>query len=468
MGFLRVNGKYIVNEKGEKVFLRGVCFGGWLNMENFITGYMGAESVLRKAIKEELGEERYNSFFRSFLDNFITEKDFIFLEEIGATVVRIPFNYRHFEDDLNPGDFKSSGFYYLDKCVEWGKKHNIYLILDLHAAPGWQNQGWHSDNPFGISLLWENKHFQDRVKNLWLYIAEHYKNETQIAGYNLLNEPNAPNIEILNKLYKEWVKAIREIDKNHIIFLEGNRYSTEFDGLEEPFDDNLVYSSHNYTVMTHRGRKYPGVVAGIYVDKKWMEKSFLERNKWMLDRNIPSWIGEFGALFDGAIESPTNSDLARLSALRDQLEIFNMYEQHWTIWTYKDVKYQGLVIPKEDSEYIRRIKPILSLKEKLGLDSWTSRGYGILTAETSRILKLIAQEVAEYIKDFSLDYEHFVREFDNISIYAAISNFLTPLFALQFSDMSSKEIEEMHKEAFEFSYCKKRTYLIDILREALR
>lgn len=90
MGFLQVKGEYIVDDTGKKVFLRGVCFGGWLNMENFITGYPGAESNVRQAIKDELGEERYQVFFTSLLDSFITEGDFKFLSKIGSTVVRIP------------------------------------------------------------------------------------------------------------------------------------------------------------------------------------------------------------------------------------------------------------------------------------------------------------------------------------------------------------------------------------------
>lgn len=468
MGFLQVKGEYIVDDSGKKVFLRGVCFGGWLNMENFITGYTGAESSVRQAIKDELGEERYQAFFTSLLDSFITEGDFIFLREIGATVVRIPFNYRHFEDDSNPGKYNPSGFYYLDRAIEWGKKHNIYIILDLHAAPGWQNQGWHSDNPYGIALLWGNRDYQERIKNLWVYIAEHYKDEPQVAGYNLLNEPNAPNMEILNKLYKEWTEAVRTVDKKHIIFIEGNRYSQVFDGLDEPFDDNLVYSSHNYTIATHNARKYPGYVGNVYADKNWMEETFLERNKWILEHKRPSWVGEFGALFDGPVNSPTNADKARLMALKDQLEVFNKYEQHWTIWTYKDVGVQGLVVPRPDCEYMERIEPILGLKKKLGLDPWTSRGHGLLSTEVARMVELIAQTVAEEVNDYSLDYEFLLKDLSDHAIYGTVGSALAPLYALQFADMSKEEIEKIHREAFEFSNCVKRLELVEVLKNAMK
>ena len=467
-GFLKVKGRYIVDENGDRVCLRGVCLGGWLNMENFITGYPGAECTLRKAIREELGEERYEAFFKSLLDSFVTEEDFKFLAEIGATVVRIPFNYRHFESDMRPGEYDPSGFSYLDRATGWAKKYGIYVILDLHAAPGWQNQGWHSDNPYGISLLWGNRHFQERVNNLWAYIADHYRDEPQVAGYNLLNEPNAPEMDILNRLYREWIEAIRSVDHKHIIFLEGNRYSQVFEGLDEPFDENTVYSSHNYTIATHSARRYPGQVGNVYADRTWMERVFLERNGWILNRNLPSWVGEFGALFDGPVSAPCNADRARLRALKDQLEVFNKYEQHWTIWTYKDVGVQGLVVPKEDCEYMRRIRPILEVKRKLGLDPWTARGHGLLMTEAARVIEVVAETVSNKLRDYSLDYGMLVKVLGEHAICGTIANILTPLYAAQFLDMNPSDIEDMHREAFEFSNCAKRPELISVLAEAMR
>lgn len=466
MGFLQVKGKDIIDsETSKKIFLRGVCLGGWLNMENFIIGYPGVECGIRKALREELGEERYQIFFTSFLDSFVTEDDFKFLSEIGATVVRLPFNYRYFEDDVKPGEYNKEGFYYLDRVLEWGKRYKIYIILDLHSAQGWQNPDWHSDNPYGISLLWYDRNYQERVKNLWLFIAEHYKDEPWIAGYNLLNEPTAPNMDILNKLYKEWVTAIREIDKKHIIFIEGNMYSTIFDGLDEPFDDNLVYSSHNYTIATRMARKYPGYVGGTYVDKKWMEEAFLSINQWILDRKVPSWVGEFGARYYGSINSPTNSDIARLSALKDQLEIFNKYEQHWTIWTYKDLGMMGVIVANPNSEYVKRVKPILDLEKKLGVGLASARR-GLIPTKITEITELLAQTIAVEMEDYSLDYKGLYKRLE-VSISGAIGDILGPLYASQFVDMEEEEIKRMHQEAFEFSNCVKKLRLIEILKDAL-
>jgi len=464
MQFLKVRGKHIVNESGEKVFLRGVNLGGWLNMENFITGYPGAESTLRAAVREALGEERYQAFFGSLLDAFVTEGDFRFLREIGVTVVRVPFNYRHFEDDIAPGQYRPEGFHYLDRVIALGKQYGIHVILDFHAAPGWQNPDWHSDNPHGVALLWEHRDFQRRALNLWLHIAERYKDEPAVAGYNLLNEPTAPTIGHLNRLYREWIPAIRQVDRRHIFFIDGNNYSRDFEGMEPPADDNVVICSHNYTIPTHRARTYPGRVDGVWADRAYMEQEFRRVNRWILERNLPCLVGEFGALFDGGAASPTNADLARLAALRDQLSVFHEYEQHWTIWTYKDVDVQGLVVPRAESEYMRRIRPILEAKRRLGTDAWTSREGGLLMTWAGHVLDLMVAELNE----FSLDMAALRKALGLKAVYGLLAGSLAPVYASLFQDMTAEQIRAMHHEAFAFENCVRREYLIDVLREALQ
>ncbi len=135
MDLLQVKGKHIVDGSGRPVHLRGVCFGGWLNMENFIAGYLGTEDNLRQVVRRELGEERYHAFFEGFRDAFIGPDDFAFLRRIGVTAVRIPFNYRMFESDMNPGTYDERGFHHLDRAIAAAREAGIYVILDLHAAP---------------------------------------------------------------------------------------------------------------------------------------------------------------------------------------------------------------------------------------------------------------------------------------------------------------------------------------------
>ena len=464
---LTIDQKRIKNESGNEVSLRGVCIGSWLNRENFLTGFLGTETVMLKALNQELGKERADAFQKAYLDAFLTEEDFSYLAGLGVNVVRIAVNYRYFEDDMHPGELRQDGFYYLDKAVEWGKKYGIYLILDLHALPGGQNFRWHSDNHCDTALLWNHRDFQTRTIAIWKHISNHYRNETAIAGYDLMNEPEAPDLETLRTFYSELVQAIRETGDHHILFLEGNNRGNDFDGLDRIADDNLAFSSHNYNFVTLRARNYPGVCCGRYADKHTMEQLFQKRNHWMLERDLPSWCGEFSTLFDGGILTPTKSDLARLDALRDQISIYNQYRQHWTIWTYKDIGHEGLVSSRPDCSYLKRIEPLQRIKKELSLEPFLARKYGGVFIETQNLIQKTAQSVAEYYQDYSIDYESLVKSMGEQAICCKISNELAPLYAHAFSDMSCEEITDMLQEAFHIKNMLKREPLEKILRDSL-
>jgi endoglucanase len=164
---LRVDGDAIVDAGGRRVVLRGVGLGGWMNMENFITGYPGTESRMRSSVTAVLGAERAERFFDRLLRRFLEDEDAALLAALGVNCVRIPVNYRHFERDERPFELREEGFERLDGVVRLCAAHGIYSVIDLHAAPGCQNQHWHSDNPTHVAAFWQHPHFQDRVVHLW-------------------------------------------------------------------------------------------------------------------------------------------------------------------------------------------------------------------------------------------------------------------------------------------------------------
>ncbi|GHU65326.1 hypothetical protein AGMMS49983_12830 [Clostridia bacterium] len=464
---LSIKNKRIADDSGKEVYLRGICIGSWLNKENFLTGFLGTEAIMTKALYQELGEERTKVFLKTYHDVFLTEEDFSYLAGLGVNVMRIAVNYHHFEDDMRPYEYYSDGFYYLDRAVEWGRKFGIYIILDLHALPGGQNFRWHSDNHSDTALLWEHRDFQLRTIALWKHIVSHYRDETVIAGYDLMNEPEAPDLAHLHDFYAELIYAIRELGDRHILFLEGNNRGNDFDGLDAFSDENLAYSSHNYNFVTLRARSYPGVCCGRYVDETTMEHMFKQRNRWMLERDLPSWCGEFSTLFDSNILDPSIQDIARLASLKDQLRIFNKYRQHWTLWTYKDIGYEGLVSSNPTCEYLKRIAPLQKIKRELSLEPFLDRKFGGIFADVHGLIQKTAQSVATHYKDYSIDYDDLIKSMGEQSICCKITNVLAPLYANVFSDMSSDEIAIMIKEAFALEHMVKRGQLEDVLRSTL-
>ena len=371
---LKVNQNLIENQAGQDFKLRGVGLGGWMNMENFITGFPGNEEAFRKVVARALGKEKAAYFFERFLDDFFNEDDAIFIRSLGLNLVRLPFNYRHFEDDMHPFVLRADGFRHLDRVIELCAKNQLYTILDLHAAPGCQNQDWHSDNPTAQALFWQHRHFQDRAVWLWEIIAERYKDNPWVAGYNLLNEPSDPSGgAVLDPFYRRAVAAIRKIDPQHMVFLEGNRYAQDFDMLGEPIE-NAVYALHDYATPGYiDGGDYPGISRGEYVDKASLQGSLQKNCRYMLDHQVPIWIGEFGPVYTGIPEK----DAMRYRLIEDQLSFYRDLGANWCLWTYKDIGLQGLVNSAPDSKWLQKIQPVLERKTVLGVDSWGGLDHNI-------------------------------------------------------------------------------------------
>jgi endoglucanase len=372
---LSVRGDKIVDSSGNTVSLRGYNIGGWMNMENFLTGYPGTESQHRRVLRRVLGPELYAAFFDRFMTVFFDDADARYLASLGLNSVRIPFNYRHFEDDARPFELKPEGFALLDRAIGHCRRHGLYAVLDFHALPGSQNQHWHSDNGTHVAGFWIHKHFQDRAVHLWEALADRYRGNATVAGYNIMNEPADPDGTVVKPFYDRVIEAVRAIDRDHIIFLDGNRYSTDFSMFEDaPVYPNTVYTAHDYALPGFvYGGPYPGVTRGVYVDRDVVEQTFLRRTEFMRRTGTPVWIGEFGPVFTGDPER----DEQKYQLLRDQLDIYQRHGAGWAIWAYKDVGAQGLVSAAPDSPWVGRVRGVLAKKARLGVDAWGTLDTGI-------------------------------------------------------------------------------------------
>lgn len=455
--FLRVKDCEIVNGRGEVVRLRGFCLGGWMNLENFIIGYPAHESGIRAALVKVLGEPKARFFFERFLHYFVGEDDLRFIKGLGCTVVRVPFNYRHFESDDWPFEYKPEGFALLDRVIDWARALQLYVILDLHAVQGWQNRGWHSDNPCRGAHFWGQKVFEDRAVGLWEELAQRYRDEPFIAGYNVMNEPHADEVARLNGFYRRITAAIRAIDSEHILFLEGNHYSQQFEQFEPPFDSNTVYSSHNYVEPGLSNVEYPGEISGEFYSYKRLEREYLERVAFMRQNGVPNLVGEFGCLYtSGALEA------SRLRVVADMFDIIEKQGHHWTIWTFKDIGKMGLVYVDPESEWMRRTRPVREAKRTLRCDHWIER-------HESKIDRLIQQIVAHTRTVVAGQPEDWTYLGDNLSgaiCEGVLSQMLQPAFAEQFRGMSENEIDHM-MQSFAFRNCVQREGLVQLIRDRL-
>src|SRR6266704_2502381 len=183
------------------------------------------------------------------LDNYIAREDIHFIKQSGFNSVRIPFSFRLFVSDGTVPRLEGPGYELLDRVVDWCRSEGVYVILDMHAAPGGQT-GDNIDDSWAYPFLFESRESQELTINLWRKLAARYRYQSVVIGYDLLNEPIAPYFDTaalnvkLEPLYRELVTAIREVDRNHIIFLGGAQWDTNFKIFGPPFDAKLAYTFH--------------------------------------------------------------------------------------------------------------------------------------------------------------------------------------------------------------------------------
>jgi endoglucanase len=288
-GFLHRNGKYIYDGNGQEVILRGIGTGNWMLQE----GYMMQSSDVaptqwqfRQRLTQLIGEEKTEEFYNKWLEDHFRRVDVDSLKAWGFNSVRVAMHYKWFtppiEDEPVPGEITwiEKGFVMIDALLSWCSDNEMYLILDLHGAPGGQGKDAAiSDYNPAKPSLWESQANKDKTIALWRKLAERYSDEPWIGGYDLINETNwtfpEGNNSQLRKLMGDITAAIREVDKNHIIFIEGNGFANDFSGMTPPWDQNMVYSFHKYWN---------------YNTQESINFAINLRNQ----HNIPIWLGESG------------------------------------------------------------------------------------------------------------------------------------------------------------------------------
>ncbi len=447
--FLQVSGNKVYNQRGDKIRLRGFCLGSWLNMEAFMVGFPGTETEFRREIAKVLGEEKSRYFFNRFLHHFAGQADFDTVKSLGCNLMRVAFNYRHFEDDDAPFAYKPEGFEWLDKVISWANAAGVYVSLDFHAFPGWQSRGWHCDNPAGgIPQFWEQIHFEDRAVALWEELARRYKDEPAVAMYGIMNEPEAHDAAKLNRYYKRVTKAIRAIDERHILNFEGNFYSVDFSELDPPPDRNAIYSSHLYLDAGLNDLQYPAL------NRAHLEKMIQQRRAYCVEHNLPHYLSEFGPIYnDPAYEE------SKLRVLGDYLDLVESYEDHWTVWNYKDIGRMGIVTVDADSPWMQRIRPVHQIKTVLRCDAWVDRASPGLDAHLQGLQSYINSQVESLPGNWAALKDEI--EFSIGDRF--LSRVLLPAFAAQFRGMSESEIDEM-MASFAFENCNLRQGLAEVIQ----
>jgi endoglucanase len=258
--FIQVSGEELITPDGNPFQIKGIAFGNqvWGNPQLPTFTHHGPEDYSR-------------------------------IKELGFNSVRFYLNYGIFEDDNNPYHYKENGFRWLDANVAAARAQGIYLILNMHYPQG----GFQSTG--GGDALWEEGQNQQRLIALWQEIARRYKDEQQIIGYGLVNEPvPTENIDQWQKLAQGITTAIRQEDSHHILFIERALYAKQDYGVDENYNfievedpsNQWVLEFHFYDPMavTHQNASWVESLVGKFA--QYPDENALEihgTSQWMAD-----------------------------------------------------------------------------------------------------------------------------------------------------------------------------------------
>lgn len=255
-GFLHTRGFDIVDERGRKVLLRGVGLGNWLLPEGYMWRFGNKGDRPRrieKIVIDLIGPEAAARFWTEYRRQYVAQADIQRIAQVGFNCVRPALNARLFLTEGEHPAYCNEGFELLDNLVAWCKSAGIYVVIDMHAAPGGQTGANIDDSADDQPRLFMEKQNQDRLVELWVRIASRYRDEPAVAAYDLLNEPlpertgaAAKYKSQLEPLYQRITAAIRAVDAKHMITVEGADWANEWSVFSRPFDANLVYQFHYY------------------------------------------------------------------------------------------------------------------------------------------------------------------------------------------------------------------------------
>ncbi|MFT3903054.1 MAG: cellulase family glycosylhydrolase [Niabella sp.] len=370
-GFLKADGKKIVDGAGREIILRGMGLGGWMLQEGYMfhLAFLGQQYHIREKITQSVGEEKAKVFYDQWLRQHTTKKDIDALATMGFNSIRLPMHYGLYtlpvdkEPVAGQQTWLDKGFTLTDSLLGWCRENKIYLILDLHAAPGGQGHDLPiSDRNPDKPSLWESEANRQKTIALWKKLAKRYADEPWIGGYDIINEPNwgfdnsddirgtseKRNVP-LRKLMQDITTAIREVDKNHLIIIEGNGFGNNYNGILPTWDKNMALSFHKY---------------GNFNDQRSIQNFLNLRDKY----NVPLWLGESGENFNTWFT-----------------EAIGLVEKNGIGWAWWQHKKMGINNPFEVKE---------PLEYRKLLADWSGRGEKVDTTEAWDILQDLLHNIS--------------------------------------------------------------------------
>lgn len=293
-----------------KILQKGNSSSTWSIAEFYL--YMNDDFTVRNATYKRFGVDKADEIWDYYQERWITTADLDSIKAMGMNMVRVPFYWMEVMN--NDGTMKANGFKQLDWVVEQCSLRGIYVMLDLHGAPGGLD-GYITSGQATTNELWSSSSYQQMTVTLWKSVAEHFKGEPAVCAYDLLNEPVSNNSSFTTSdMYDMIYKAVRAIDPDHIISVQA---FYNFDMIDSPSQrgwENMLYQAHYYNTDYYNWDSQNGFINWALGDMAWHQ----------LQWNTPVIAGEYNFW--------TNLDL-----WSKWMNGMNCFNGAWSNWTYKNI-----------------------------------------------------------------------------------------------------------------------------------
>ena len=284
-GFIHVIGDKLIDEQGHEIFLRGFAIDPF-SYQKF------------KKASNPYSKEQIFQFNKDKFKYFISEDDIINIRKMGCNVIRKQIHF--YDCEIAPYKYDDNILQVFDELIERSYKHGVYVIISLTQAAQNSKQ---QDNMLayrGKPLLWTDIEFQKRVIAFMGYMASHFAKNPGVAGYDVVNEPEAPSTKALYSFYSNVINEIRKFDKKHIIILEKAHFNAD-KCKDNPFggkynDTNIMLSLHYYNDANERAKVNPKFVQ--YDNKEEIQRKMKILLSYPNVKCHPIFVGEFSALWD--------------------------------------------------------------------------------------------------------------------------------------------------------------------------
>lgn len=332
---LSVHGMDMVDPHGNRVVLKGCNLGNWLIMEGWMLSMwddkygFSDQYTFEKVLADRFGGQEKDRLMELYRSSWITERDFPIIKSFGFNVVRLPLNYRLFEDDAKPFHLKPNAFKWVDKAVEMAERNGIYTILDMHGVQGGQSTYDHTGHS-GQNKLWSDPTNVERLAWLWGQVAARYKNRNSVLAYDVFNEPYGGSKPDQVRVFKAALAGIRKSDPEKLVFAHGN--SDDFSHYGDPKSNGW----HNVGFEMHY---YPGLFGNgdmtVLTNAKHLAR--LQRVAKQTKRlNVPFLIGEMNVVGKSG---------GGAAMMRRTFDAHASFGWMTTMWSYKveteDGKFDG-------------------------------------------------------------------------------------------------------------------------------